>query len=161
MSEDNKSSCENILDFVENQEDLIRLLCTPDYYNEEIGMVTPDAFDLRNLGKRGPESYVSLGRCKYLDTQEKLEKYLKLGDIIWRQHAKQKNTYYGYGIFCCQDAREVHDMVEINPVEEGGPEHIGLFYKKPEGGYYSGPLPKTEEVIEMLGDLASIVVTIR
>ena len=145
---------------VGNDETLLRLLCSPQYYDEELDIVNADAFDLRMLGKNKdiPEEYVSLGRSKYLTTDEEFKEYLSFGDKIkWPEH-KPQNVFSAYGKFMCSDAIEVHDMVEIHPLVKSKLYHIGLFYNKMDGSYYKGPLPKTNpDVLEVLGDLASLL----
>ena len=63
---------------IENHETLFRLLCSPQFYNETLDIVNPDAFDLRMLPKNKPEEYVSLGRKIYLDTEEEFNKEVHL-----------------------------------------------------------------------------------
>ena len=145
---------------VEDDERLVRLLCSPLYYDRQTGMVSPDAFDLRILGKNKdkPESYVSLGRMLYLDSKEKFDGYVANGNKIkWPAH-NPKNVFAGYGMFLCGDARDVHEMVRVHPLKGSKEFHIGLFYVKADGTLYEGPLPKTDaDVLEMLADLADLL----
>ena len=145
---------------VSDDETLIRLLCSPQYYDEEQGIVNPDAFDLRMLGKNKdkPEPFVSLGRKVFLATKEQMDDYLSFGNRIkWPEHSPS-NSFIGYGEFLCGDAREVHDMVRIYPLKKGHSYHIGLFYAKSDGTFYMGPLPKTDtEILEVLADLAELL----
>lgn len=68
-------------DKIGSEETLIRLLCSPLYYNEQTKQVNIDAFDLRMIGKR-PESYVSLGRkSKFID-EDKKKNFLKRGSVF-------------------------------------------------------------------------------
>ena len=142
---------EKVLD----DETLIRLLCSPLFYNEQTHQVNLDAFDLRMLGKR-PETYVSLGRKKEFDTETQFNTFLQKGFLIW--NPKKKDKYYGYGEFLCTDALSVSKRIEINPLKGNDKSHIGMFYAKDENNYYSGPLPKNDpEILEMLSDLAAIL----
>lgn len=156
-----KSSIDKSAAIVENNEILLRLLCSPQFYDEQQGIVNIDVFDLRMLGSNGdiPEEYVSLGRNKYLNSPEEFKKYLLLGNIIKWPPNEPKNKFYGHGSFLCQDAREVHNMIEIHPLLKSKEYHIGLFYAKSENEYYRGPLPKDSnlEILEMLMDLADLL----
>ena len=144
---------------IDDSETLTRLLCSPWYYNELLGIVNPDAFDLRIQNSGDYEEYVSLVRPRCLQSQEDLESFLSnMGRRIWDNKPQDPNHYIGYGNFICSDAREVHEMIEIYPLIKGSDTHIGLFYRHPKGGYYCGPLPKTDpEILEMLTDLADLL----
>ncbi|MBO4772721.1 MAG: hypothetical protein J5595_09295 [Bacteroidales bacterium] len=140
---------------VSDEETLIRLLCSPLFYNEQTHQVNLDAFDLRMLGKR-PETYVSLGRKKFLDTEAQFNTFLQKGFQIW--NPKKKDKYYGYGEFMCAEALSISPKIEINPLKGNDQSHIGMFYAKDENQYYSGPLPKHDpEILEMLSDLAAML----
>ena len=68
---------------VADNETLLRLLCSPLFYDEATGQVNADTFDLRMLGRQQklPEHYVSIGReCKFSNAQEKLH-YLQFGYV--------------------------------------------------------------------------------
>lgn len=147
------------LDSISDAEELLRLLSSPSFYDEETNLVTVDAFDLRVLkgGKR--EDYASLARLKCFLSEEDLAGYLSsVGYKIWDDKKDEDNHYYGYGVFNCGDAREVHEMIEIKPLSNSAPTHVGLFYKKSDGSYYCGPLPKTDpDILEVLSDLASLL----
>lgn len=142
-----------------NDESLVRLLCTPLYFNKELKTVNADAFDLRVLKSGDNEEYVSLARVKAFVSEEKFDEYLATrGYRIWDDNVTNENNYYGYGVFNCKDAKEVHSMIEINPLLCKDKSHVGLFYKHPLGGYYCGPLPKTNpEILEVLSDLADLI----
>lgn len=142
-----------------NDETLVRLLCSPRYFNMEVNSVNIDAFDLRILKSGDLEEFVSLARIKAFSNDNELSKYLATrGYKIWDDKPKDENNYYGYGIFNCKDAKEVHSMIEINPLIGNDKTHIGLFYRHPSGGYYCGPLPKTDiEILEVLSDLADLL----
>lgn len=140
---------------VTDEETLIRLLCSPLFYNEQTHQVNIDAFDLRMLGKH-PETYVSLGRKKELGTEAQFNKFLQKGYQIW--NTKKKDKYYGYGEFACAEALSISPKIEINPLKGNDKSHIGMFYAKDENNYYSGPLPKSDpEILEMLADLAAML----
>lgn len=148
--------------YIDNTETLLRLLCSPQFYNEVLDIVNPDAFDLRMLPSGQPEDYVSLGRKIYLDTEEEFNKYIQLGHRIKWPAFNPPNQYTAYGAFNYEDAREVHQMVEIKTLEKGPAWHVGLYYTKPNGEHYTGPLPKTDpEILEMLSDLADLLVVTR
>lgn len=159
-----KKNIKDIIDHsasaVVGEERLVRLLCSPLYYDKETGIVNPDAFDLRMLGRNKdvPETYASLGRKLYLDTKEKFDEYVAYGyKIKWPEYDPQ-NVYVGYGEFLCGKALQVHDMVKIYPLNGGVPYHIGLFYAKSDGTFYKGPLPKTDaEILEVLSDLSDLL----
>lgn len=143
------------IDQIEGNEQLIRLLCSPSFYDKEKNQINPDTFDLRKLPSGTPEEYVSLGRVKYFETPEKKANYINLGIKI---HWPNGNTFSAYGEFNCEDAREVHEMIEISPLKSDNKSHVGLFYANPKGGYYKGPLPKTDpEILEVLMDLADLL----
>lgn len=143
-----------------NEEALVRLLCSPCYFNVELNIVNIDAFDLRTLQNGTLEEFVSLARINAFSSEKKLEEFLATkGYKIWDDKPNVEDGYYGYGIFNCRDAREVHSMIEINPLIGQNKKHIGLFYKHPSGGYYRGPLPKTDhEILEVLSDLANLLI---
>lgn len=144
---------------IKNEETLVRLLCSPSYYDEKTGLVNPDAFDLRILPSGKPEEYVSLQRLKMCPSGDEMnQKFCHLGHIIWDEKGGN-DCFWGYGDFNCGDAREVHEMVEINPLKGHDKSHIGLCYKHPKGGYYVGPLPKSENdnLLEILSDLADLL----
>lgn len=161
MSKSRKRA-ENNIDFdaeeIAGEEQLARLLCSPQYYDTERNIVNNDAFDLRILKSGVKEQFVSLGRLKFMPTEKDLDAYLTLGERIkWPDH-DPKNVFSAYGEFNCGDAREVHDMVRIHPLKGDNKKHIGLFYAKHDGGYFEGPLPKTDtDVLEVLSDLADLV----
>lgn len=142
-----------------DKEKLIRLLCSPRYFNETLHLVNIDAFDLRVLPSGALEEYVSLARISAFSSEGELVKYLSTqGYKMWTDKPQDENDYYGYGTFNSQDAREVHSMIEINPLTGKNKTHIGLFYKHPMGGYYRGPLPKSNpEILEVLSDLADLL----
>lgn len=142
-------------DPIEDKETLLRLLCSPQYFNEETNQVSLDAFDLRIFQNGDLEEFVSLARISSFSSQEEFDKYLSTrGYKIWDDKPNDENSYYGYGTFNCKDAREVHAMIEINPLKGKDKTHIGLFYKHPSGGYYCGPLPKTDlEILDVLSEL--------
>ena len=140
---------------IENSETLLRLLCSPLYFNEVLGIVNPDAFDLRTLPSGELEDFVSLGRKKYFDTEEKFNNYIQLGYQITWPAFNPPNQYTAYGEFNCGDAREVNQMVKIQLLKK---EHVGLYYVKQDGENYKGPLPKTDpEILDMLTDLADLL----
>lgn len=143
---------------VENSETLLRLLCSPLYYNETLNIVNPDAFDLRVLPSGAFENFVSLGRKKYFDTEEKFDRFIKKGNNIQWPSFNPPNIYTAYGEFNCEDAKNVHRMVKIKTLEKGPNWHVGLYYTKPNGDYYFGPLPKTEpEILDVLSTLADLL----
>ena len=147
---------------IENPETLLRLLCSPQYYNEELNIVNPDAFDLRMLPSGKPESFVSLGRKKYLATDEEFNKYIDLGRRIHWPVSTPANQFTAYGEFNCEDAREVHQMIQIKALDKSNAWHIGLYYYKQNDECYEGPLPKTDPgILEMLSDLSDLLVVTR
>lgn len=163
MSKMKKSVEANIdrdADAIGEEETLIRLLCSPLYYDAVLGIVNIDAFDLRMLGslRNIPEQFVSLGRKKFLDSEKKLSDYISLGKRIRWPVGEENNIFSAYGEFNCGKARKVSEMIEINPLKGDSAVHTGLFYLKSDGGYYEGSLPKTNpDVLEMLADLADMV----
>lgn len=64
-------------DLIDDEERLLRLLCSPKYFNKELNLVNADAFDLRTLRDGELEEYVSLARIKAFRSEEKFEKYLE------------------------------------------------------------------------------------
>lgn len=144
---------------IDDGENLVRLLCSPLYFNEVSNKVNPDAFDLRILPSGDLEEYVSLARIRNFLSDEKFNNYLSTkGYNIWDDKLNDENKYYGYGIFNCKDARDVHEMIEINPLIGRNKAHVGLFYKHSLGGYYCGPLPKTDlTILEVLSDMADLL----
>lgn len=141
-------------------EALVRLLCTPLYYNEKTHQVSPDTFDLRLMGKNQDqkEDFVSLFRRNKLDSEESFHSALQVGYSVWDNKSWETNSYYGYGTFFCQEALIINDMIEIWPLVQSKDYHIGMFYAKSDEEYYSGPLPKDNPVIlEMLSDLADLI----
>jgi len=142
-------------DKIDIEETLIRLLCSPLYYNEQTKQVNIDAFDLRMLGKY-PETYVSLGRESKLEFKDQFKHFLEKGYQIW--NAKKKNKYFGYGEFECSQAVSISSKIEINPLKGNDKAHVGMFYAKNDSEYYAGPLPKNNpEILEMLYDLAQML----
>lgn len=142
-------------DKIGSEETLIRLLCSPLFYNEQTKQVNIDAFDLRMLGKR-PETYVSLGRKSELLDEDKYKQFLEKGFRIW--NAKKTDKYYGYGEFQCSQALSISDAIEINPLKGDDKAHVGMFYAKNDKEYFAGPLPKNNpEILEMLYDLAQML----
>ena len=138
---------------------LIRLLCTPLYYDEMTHQVNPDAFDLRLLGKNQEqkEYFVSLFRKGKFADEDSFLSALHVGYDIWDKKPWETNSFFGYGTFVCQDALDVNSMIEIWPLL-GSDVHIGMFYAKSDDEYYSGPLPKDNpEILEMLTDLADLI----
>ena len=147
-------------DSIKDDETLIRLLCSPLFYNKETNIVNIDAFDLRMFKSGKLEKYVSLARPSCFESEDALSKYLsEKGYVIWDDKKNEENFYSAYGLFNCKEAREVHEMIEINPLIGTDITHIGLFYKNSDGGYYCGPLPKTDnpDILEVLSDLADLL----
>lgn len=143
---------------IDNSETLLRLLCSPQYYNEALDIVNPDAFDLRVLPSGTLEDFVSLGRKKYLDTEEKFNNYIQFGYRIKWPAFNPPNQYIAYGEFNCKDAREVNEMVKIQSLDRGHEWHVGLYYVKKNGEYYKGPLPKIDpEILDVLTSLADLL----
>ncbi|MBR5972921.1 MAG: hypothetical protein IK017_09775 [Paludibacteraceae bacterium] len=144
---------------IEGEETLARLLCSPLYFNEKSKKTNPDAFDLRILPSGSLEEYVSLARIQKFVSDEEFNEYLATtGYKIWDDKQNDNNKYYGYGLFNCKEAREVHEMIEINPLTGKNKSHVGLFYKHSSGGYYCGPLPKTDPtILEVLSDMADLL----
>lgn len=142
-------------DKIGSEETLIRLLCSPLFYNEQTKQVNIDAFDLRMLGKR-PETYVSLGRkSKFID-EDQYKQFLEKGFRIW--NAKKTDKYYGYGEFQCSQALTISNAIEIHPLKGDDKAHVGMFYAKNDSEYFAGPLPKNNpEILEMLYDLAQML----
>jgi len=144
---------------VDDDEILIRLLCSPLQYDKETKQVSIDAFDLRMMGKNHDnlEHFASLGRKVAIEDEDEFQEYLQKGYSIWNDKEWEENEYYGYGTFRCKDALATNDMVEIHPLT-GAAQHIGMYYAKNEDEYYKGPLPKENlEVFEMLSDLADLI----
>ena len=144
---------------VEDDELLIRLLCSPLQYDKETQQVSIDAFDLRMMGKNldNPEHYASLGRRSAFVDNDEFQEYLQKGYSIWDDKDWEENDYYGYGTFRCKDALDISERIEIHPLK-GAAQHIGMYYAKNENEYYKGPLPKENlEVFEMLSDLADLI----
>lgn len=144
---------------IDDGETLARLLCSPLYFDETSKIVNLDAFDLRRLPSGDLEEYVSLARIQNFDSKEGFNEYLATkGYEIWDDKQNDNNKYYGYGRFNCKEAREVHEMIVINPLIGKNKSHVGLFYKHSSGGYYCGPLPKEDPtVLEVLHDLSSLL----
>ncbi len=142
-------------DKIGSEETLIRLLCSPLFYNEQTKQVNIDAFDLRMLGKR-PETYISLGRKSELLDEDKYKQFIEKGFRIW--NSKKTDKYYGYGEFQCSQALSISDAIEINPLKGDDKAHVGMFYAKNDKEYFAGPLPKNNpEILEMLYDLAQML----
>ncbi len=142
-------------DKIGSEETLIRLLCSPLFYNEQTKQVNIDAFDLRMLGKR-PETYVSLGRKSELLDEDKYKQFIEKGFRIW--NSKKTDKYYGYGEFQSSQALSISDAIEINPLKGDDKAHVGMFYAKNDKEYFAGPLPKNNpEILEMLYDLAQML----
>ncbi|MCQ2082450.1 MAG: hypothetical protein MJZ11_12400 [Lachnospiraceae bacterium] len=143
-----------------SEESLIRLLCSPWYYDENKKCVNPDAFDLRVL-QSGLEEFVSLGRFTGFENETDIKEFLfGLGPKIWKKD--NSNSYWGYGTFKCGDALEVNDKIEIHPLQNSKSHHVGMFYKKSDNEYYRGPLPKDDiEILEMLSDLADLLEVVK
>lgn len=139
---------------------LVRLLCSPLYYNTTTNQVNPDVFDLRMLGPKrdNKETYVSLIRKEKCIDEAEFYSVLEVGYDIWDKKSWENNSYYGYGTFVCQDALSVKDIIEIWPLVRSKEHHVGLFYAKSNDEYYEGPLPKDDpEILEMLVDLSDLI----
>ena len=142
-------------------ETMIRLLCSPLYYDRETHIVSAEAFNLRMMGRNQTEheQYASLGRKPVLEEEGHLEDYLQLGYQVWDNKEWEVNEYAGYGTFVCDEARKVKpSRIEINPLVGGNKGHVGLFYVKSDEEYFKGPLPKDQaEILEMLGELSRLI----
>lgn len=143
------------------EEHMIRLLCSPLYYDKDTHIVSAEAFNLRLLGKdkSKPETYASLGRRKLLEEEGILDDFLQRGYKIWDDKTWETNRYAGHGTFQCSEAININPKrIEINPLTDSDKGHVGLFYVKSENDYYKGPLPVEEaEISEMLSDLANLI----
>ncbi len=145
---------------IPDSELLVRLLCTPLYYNKETQQVNPDAFDLRLLGadKSKGEEYVSLISKINCDDSTFESELLQLGYKIWDSKSNESNRYCGYGSFLCGIARGISDKIEIMPLNGPNERHRGLFYVKNDDEYYKGPLPKDDpKIVNMLSLLAEML----
>lgn len=147
---------------IKDEEDLLRLLCSPLFYDEETKQVNVDAFDLRMIktkdGELFPESYVSLGRVVKMLKKKDFLKFLKRGYKIWDDKPNGTEHYSAYGFFKHQRALQISKSIEVYPLKDGPSYHIGMFYSKSENDYYEGPLPKDKEgVLDMLMGLASLL----
>ena len=143
------------------EELMIRLLCSPLYYDKATHIVSAEAFNLRMMGKEAntPEPYASLGRKKVLEAEGTLDGYLQVGYKVWNDKAWETNEYAGYGTFLCADALKVNPKrIEINPLCGGQKGHVGMFFVKSDTEYFKGPLPMEDaEIAEMLGDLSALI----
>lgn len=145
---------------IEDSEHLLRLLCSPLYYDETTGQVNVDAFDLRMMGRLQdqPEHFASIGRDDLFNDDNERQNYLQFGYAVWDDKGWNPNYYYGYGTFKAGDARRVSNRIEFWPLKRSATYHIGLFYAKSEEEYFKGPLPKDEpEILIMLSELAALI----
>ena len=145
---------------IADDEVLLRLLCSPLYYDETTGQVNVDAFDLRMMGRTQdqPEHFASVGRDSKFKDDEERQHYIQLGYSIWNDKDWESNTYYGYGTFVAGEARAINNRIELWPLQNSAPYHIGLFYAASCDEYFKGPLPKEDpEILAMLSDLAELI----
>jgi len=145
---------------VEDSEHLLRMLCSPLYYDEATGQVNLDAFDLRMMGRLQdqPERFASVGRDGQFHDDNERQHYLQFGYTVWDDKDWNPNHYYGYGTFKAGDARAVSNRIEFWPLKGSAAYHVGLFYAKSEDEYFKGPLPKEDpEILLMLSGLASLI----
>lgn len=140
---------------------LIRLLCSPLYYDKETNIVSAEAFNLRMMGKKKAqeEQFASLGHKEFLIADNMYDDFIQLGYHVWDDKEGEDNEYVAYGTLLCQDAIKVKpDCIEIHHLAKGKKGHVGLFYAKNEDEYYKGPLPTNQvEVLEMLNDLSNLI----
>jgi hypothetical protein len=140
---------------------LIRLLCSPLYYDKITHIVSAEAFNLRMMGKDKTvkEQYASLGHKENLEKEGKCEGFLQIGYHVCDDKEWEENEYSAFGIFRCEDACKVNpNCVEIHPLLGDNKGHVGLFYAKDENEYYKGPLPTNDvEILEMLNDLSALI----
>lgn len=143
------------------EEMMIRLLCSPLYYDKTTRIVSAEAFNLRMMGRKKtePEQFASLGHKEQLEAAGKLEDYYQLGYKVWDDKSWEDNEYAGYGTFRCGDACRVNPQrIEIHPLIGDNKGHIGLFYVKSDEEYFRGPLPMDDdEIVEMLSDLSNMI----
>lgn len=142
-----------------DNEVLIRLLCSPLYYDETTGQINVDAFDLRMLGRlqNQPEHYASIGRDMKFANDDERQRFLQGGYAIWDDKDWNPNSYFGHCIIHAGEARAVSDRIEFWPLKGGADYHIGLFYAKSFAQYFKGPLPKEKpEILAMLAELAEL-----
>lgn len=147
-------------DHITDDEVIIRLLCSPLYYDETTGQVNIDAFDLRMMGRLQdqPEHFASIGReNKFQDDDEK-QRYLQFGYAVWDDKEWNHNRYYGYGTLLASQARAVSRKIELWPLVGSPAYHAGIFYADSDDDYFKGPLPKNDpEILEMLSGLAALI----
>lgn len=142
-----------------DEESMIRLLCSPQYYDKETHIVSAETFNLRLFKNNVPETYVSLGREEVMVKDGTLSDFLHKGYRIWGNRKNNPNEYTAYGKFCTGEARMVNEnIIEINPLIGDDKGHVGMFYIKSEDEYYKGPLPTDDaEIAGMLYDLADMI----
>ena len=141
---------------VTNDEVLIRLLCSPLYYDEVTGQVSIDAFDLRMMGQKGnqPEHFASIGRdSNFVDNTERLH-YLQAGYSVWDGKEWNPNSY----LFFAGQVKAISKRIELWPLKQSAAYHIGLFYAASEDTFFKEPLPKDNpEILLMLSELAELI----
>lgn len=129
-------------------EDVARLLSSPEFYDAETGMVNFAAFNLRTFKNGEKETYVSLSRLAFVD-----KKHLdKKGKYIFR---RSQNEYVGYGIFQPKDVKASH--IRMFPVKDGDIAHCGLFYLDDERNLLTGDLMEHPEMYDVIYKLCEML----
>lgn len=127
-------------DYIEDDEFIVRLLCSPKLYDMDTGRLNAAAFNLRIL-RGNNEAYVSLGRER--DMANGLDKYLEcMSNIIWGKNKTQ--DYIGYIRCNAIEYRNDFPFNALFSVLGGADEHAGLFFLTDDKRHcLAGPIDKS------------------
>lgn len=129
-------------------EEVARLLSSPEFYDEDTGQVSFAAFNLRTFANGEEESYISLSRLSYTDNRHLKKK----GKYVFK---KTTSDYVGYGILHVQDVLK-DAFVRVFPVRNGAVEHCGLFYINERHEVLKGNLSSYPEVFDSIYGLCEL-----
>lgn len=137
--------------FLKENEDIARLLSSPNFYDENTHQLNFATFNLRQFADGTKESYVSLSRTDYVDA-----KHLdKKGKYIFKRSA---GHYIGYALF-----KPIHlgkllkDRIKLFPVRDGKADHCGMFFLDAERKMLSGDLTGTPFALKTIRSLCDLL----
>lgn len=136
---------------LKDEEEIARLLSSPNFYDEATHQINFAAFNLRLFSNGEKETYVSLSRISYI----KPSLLDKKGKYIFK---KTSNNYIGYALF-----KPVHllclqrDRLKLFPVRAGGDEHCGMFFLNEEHKLMSGDLTGSPFALKTMRTLCKLL----
>lgn len=137
--------------YLEDEEEIARLLSSPNFYDEATHQINFAAFNLRQFANGEKETYVSLSRISFI----KLSHLDKKGKYIFK---KTSNNYIGYALFKPVQLLDLQkDRLKLFPVRTGGDEHCGMFFLNEDHKLMSGDLTSSPFALKTIRTLCNLL----